>query len=355
MWRFSFAAEAHHADAFLAALDDIPGASAYAEAEPAARGPGRWRIHLLCAADRLPHGVDARIGRVAEALGIARPALAGDELPDLDWVARSERRLGPVAVGRFRIRGRHVAGCAGRAVEDILIDAGRAFGSGHHATTRGCLAAIDRIARRRRIRRALDLGTGSGVLAIAIARRMRAPVTAVDIDPIAVAVAADNVRRNGVAHLVRTAIGNGRRRISPRGGVDLVVANILARPLMGLAPAIADAARRRAVLVLAGLQVGEQAAVAAAYRRRGFVPMARLVEEGWATLMLARPGATANDAGARGGPQAMSRSAGGGRCGRLPLAARGSGPPSPWATTNIPARSTPISASMRRSMRRNAS
>ena len=301
MRRLSFTVAASHTDAFLAALDDIPGLSVYAEAKATARGAGGWAINLLCGEGGLPDGAGTRISRMAETLGIPCPMLAGNDLPDLDWVVRSEQRLGPVRVGRFRIRGRHAAASADPAVEDIVVEAGRAFGSGHHATTRGCLGAIDLIARRRRIGRALDLGTGSGVLAIAMARRMRAPVAAIDIDPIAVAVAAENVRRNGVAHLVRISIGDRPRRAWPRDSVDLVVANILALPLVRLAPAVARAARRRAWLVLSGILIHQQAVVVAAYRRWGFIPAARLIEDEWATVMLARNAAPARNISTVGG------------------------------------------------------
>ncbi len=290
MRRFSFVVAAHHADAFVAALDDIPGLSVYAQAEPSPRGEGEeeWTVSLLCGDGQLAVGAETRMRRVAETLDIPYPALSTDQLPDRDWVAVSEQRLGAIKVGRFRVHGRHIAASTDPSLYDIVVEAGRAFGSGHHATTRGCLAAIEIIARRRRVVRALDLGTGSGVLAIAMARRMRIPVTAIDIDPTAVSVAAENVHRNGVANLVHTVVGNGLWQCRPRQTFDLVVANILAEPLIRSAPAIARLARHQASLVLSGISIRQQAAVAAAYRRSRFVLVARSVEGDWPTLILER-------------------------------------------------------------------
>ena len=185
------------------------------------------------------------------------------------------------------------------------IDAGLAFGSGHHGTTAGCLYAIDRVLRRSVPRRTLDIGTGSGVLAIAIAKRTRRPVVAVDIDPVAVDVATDNARLNGVAPLVRTWCGDGVDARGVRSGpFDLIVANVLANPLVAMASDISRALAPGGSVILSGILDRQARRVEAAYRARGLVPRARHAREGWTTLTLARPaphaGAFARAVRARG-------------------------------------------------------
>jgi ribosomal protein L11 methyltransferase len=206
-----------------------------------------------------------------------------------DWVAKSLEGLPPVREGRFLVRGRHARGSEPAGIVAIDIEAGLAFGTGHHATTVGCLAAIERALARRRPRRPLDLGTGTGVLAIAIARLAKVAVVASDIDPVAVRVAAANARANGVGPWVRPfgATGLADRRLSA-GGFDLVVANILARPLERLAPSIGRSLAPRATVILSGLRVPDGRRVEAAYRRQGLVLTRRDPRDGWLTLTFER-------------------------------------------------------------------
>ncbi len=208
-----------------------------------------------------------------------------------DWVAKSLEGLPPVREGRFLVRGRHARGGEPAGIVAIDIEAGLAFGTGHHATTVGCLAAIERALRRRRPRWPLDLGTGTGVLAIAIARLAKVAVVASDIDPVAVRVAAANARANGAGPFVRPFVATGMadRRLAS-GGFDLVVANILARPLERLAPAIGRALSPRAIVILSGLRVADGRRVEAAYRRQGLVLTRRDARDGWLTLTFERSG-----------------------------------------------------------------
>ena len=153
----------------------------------------------------------------------------------------------------------------------IEIEAGQAFGTGHHGTTAACLVEIDRVARQRPIRNALDLGTGSGVLAIAIAKAAKARVVASDIDPLAAKIANENARLNGVGRLVTTiaAAGLGRNAIRARGPFDLIVANILAGPLVALAPSIRRSLAPGGTLILSGLLPEQRRRIVAAYRGQG--------------------------------------------------------------------------------------
>lgn len=237
-------------------------------------------------------------GTAAEARARILDAVGGDGFGSLitvdpleaeDWVAKSLEGLPPVREGRFLVRGRHARGGEPAGIVAIDIEAGLAFGTGHHATTVGCLAAIERVLRRRRPRRPLDLGTGTGVLAIALARLAKVAVVASDIDPVAVTVAAANARANGVGPWVRPFVATGLadRRLAA-GGFDLVVANILARPLERLAPSIGRALAARATVILSGLRVPDGRRVEAAYRRQGLVLTRRDARDGWLTLTFER-------------------------------------------------------------------
>ena len=163
--------------------------------------------------------------------GISSPRLEG--IPDLNWVALSQAALPPVEAGPFVVHGSHDAARVGRRHGAILIDAGEAFGTAHHQTTHGCLEALARFAPQLEPRRVLDLGCGSGVLAIAAARLLpHAAIIASDIDPTSVDVARDNVRRNGALGRVRVVVAAGFAHPTLHQGppFDLIIANILARP-----------------------------------------------------------------------------------------------------------------------------
>ena len=235
--------------------------------------------------DRLSAGLaDA----ARSALGAGAPDFAFAELPETDWVAKSLEGLTPVRVGRFLVHGSHDR--ARRRPNDLAIEieAGQAFGTGHHGTTAGCLAAIDRLAKTRAMRNALDVGTGSGVLAIGIAKRCKVPVLASDVDPVAVRIADANARLNGVRPLVRTlcAAGIEGTAFARPGGFDLIVANILAGPLVALAPSIRRRLAPRGAVILSGLLAHQANRVAAAYRAQGLRLVRAETREGWVTLTL---------------------------------------------------------------------
>ncbi len=208
-----------------------------------------------------------------------------------DWVKNALTGLAPVRAGRVLVHGAHDR--ARRRANDIgvEIEAALAFGTGHHGTTLGCLKALGGVARRRRPRRILDVGTGTGVLAIASALLFHQRVACGDIDPVAVETARANARANGAAAFVRPVVATGLRHAALQGQYDLIFANILAKPLRLLAPSIARAAAPDAELVLSGLLGRDVPGVLAAYRAQRFFLAERRDIDGWATLLLRRGGA----------------------------------------------------------------
>ena len=269
------------ADALLEA-DDPAGAAAAAEETPEV-----WLVEGYW--DKPPY--PQVLARLAERTIGGRVDFDIERLEQADWVAKSLAGLHPVPAGRFVVHGRHDRRRVPSGAIGIEIEAGLAFGTGHHATTRGCLLLLDRVVRSRRPRKVLDLGCGSGVLAIAAAKQLKTRVIASDIDPTAVTVARDNVRLNGVAPLVAVveAIGLDHPTIRARAPFDLVFANILAAPLVALARPLAGALAPGGHLILSGLLESQAMRVLAAYRARGLLPTARLALEGWASLLLEAP------------------------------------------------------------------
>lgn len=212
------------------------------------------------------------------------------ELEDINWVEKSLEGLSPVQAGRFFIHGSHDRAKRPLAGISIEIEAALAFGTGHHGTTAGCLIEIDRLLTRRSYERMLDLGTGTGVLAIAMARLSRQSVLATDIDPVATITARANAVHNLAGNLVRTATAAGvdSRIFAEAGPFDLVVANILARPLMRMAAGLSARMTRSATLVLSGLRVEDGPRILFAYGLQGFHLVRRQNRDGWLTLTLVR-------------------------------------------------------------------
>ncbi|KAB2911954.1 MAG: 50S ribosomal protein L11 methyltransferase [Hyphomicrobiaceae bacterium] len=251
---------------------------------------------------------DAPRGFVVEAYYDADPGLATIEralawldrrlgpavvvaVPDLNWVAMSQAALPPVVAGRFIVHGSHDRARVGLRPNAIEIEAGEAFGTGHNATTSGCLEALAETARSRRFSRVLDLGCGTAVLAIAAARALpNAQVLACDNDPIATAVARANAHINRVAARVRvvTASGFAHPLLCRPQRFDLVLANILPRPLIALAPSMRRAVRPDGIVVLSGILNEQAREVTAIYRSAGFRLVRKRQLSGWTVLTLAR-------------------------------------------------------------------
>ena len=219
-------------------------------------------------------------------------AFQREEIPETDWIAETLLNLSPVRAGRFLVHGSHDREAARHAPVAVQIDAGQAFGTGHHGTTAGCLDMLERVLRldhdSGRPRHALDIGAGSGVLAIAFAKTTGKPATASDIDPVCEIVARGNARINQVDRLVRciTATGMAHSALRP---ADLVFANILARPLEALARDLCRHVLPGGHVILSGLLPHQRARIVAAYRLQGLVLRHTHIREGWLTLLMRRP------------------------------------------------------------------
>jgi ribosomal protein L11 methyltransferase len=220
---------------------------------------------------------------------ITRREITVEPLPDQDWIRLSQEGLPPVRAGRFFVYGAHDAGTVPHGVIPMKIEAGLAFGTGHHETTALCLAVLSDMARARSFRNVLDLGTGTGLLAIGAAKLWKRPVLASDIDPVAVEVTRDNARANGVGPLVRAVTADGLTNPTLANGApyDLLIANILASPLTQLAPSIVRALAPGAMLVLSGLLNNQELLVTSFYRDLRFLGRRRMGP--WSALVLEKP------------------------------------------------------------------
>ena len=220
----------------------------------------------------------------------AELAVQREVLPDIDWIAKSLEGLKPVRAGRFLVHGSHDRDKVGASDIAIEIEAGQAFGTGHHGRTAGCLETIEKVLASRRVRNALDLGTGSGVLAIAVRKLRNIPVLATDIDPVAVRVARDNVRSNGIASgiALETAPGFHSTAFSKHGPFDLIIANILARPLIKMAPQLVAHLAPGGSVILSGILAEQRWKVLAAYNGVNLRHVRTIWRNGWVTIHLDR-------------------------------------------------------------------
>jgi ribosomal protein L11 methyltransferase len=223
-------------------------------------------------------------------------AITVEPLPDQDWIRLSQEGLPPVRAGRFFVYGAHDAGAVPHGVIPIRIEAGLAFGTGHHETTALCLFVLSDLARQRSFRNVLDLGTGTGLLAIGAARLWKRRVLASDIDPVAVEVARDNAIANDTGPLIRAVVADGLANpvLSRAAPYDLLIANILAGPLTRLAPDIIRALAPGSLLVLSGLLTNQEKLVASFYRDLRFLGVRRMGP--WSALIFERPPASTRSA-----------------------------------------------------------
>jgi ribosomal protein L11 methyltransferase len=251
-----------------------------------------WQVKALATEEPPLSEIVMALTEVAGRAGILVPDISVEPVPQLDWLAENRRYFPPQRLGRFFVVDptERIATPAGAWA--IRLAAGPAFGSGTHPTTQGCLAAIERIRNRRGrkgFRRVLDLGTGSGILAIAAARAGAQTIAAADIDPWSVRTAAENARRNGVIAHMQLLLGTvPSSRLAARGPYELLLANILAAPLRKMMPHLAKLLAPRGRLVLSGLLFDQEPGVRAAARGHGLILEGRIRNGEWPTLIMRR-------------------------------------------------------------------
>jgi ribosomal protein L11 methyltransferase len=243
---------------------------------------GRWRIDAFPVSDEETQSLRTLLA------GFAELTTTIETLADADWLAMALSGLPPVRAGRFFVFGVHDRGRAPLNTVNLRIEAGAAFGTGHHGTTVGCLIAYDALRKRRRFDKVLDVGTGTGVLAIAAARTGSRVSVGTDIDRVSVRIARENAMVNSANGRFVHANGLAHRMVAASAPYDLVFANILARPLTRLAQAIKHATRPGGAVILSGLLRSQARTVLAAYRSRGFRLERRLNRDAWTTLVVRR-------------------------------------------------------------------
>ena len=277
------------ADLLVESFEPGEAAAAAFESEERFRGGGKaWRLEAYFGFAPDEDEVRALIA-VAAGEEAARQASFG-LTEKRDWVANALAGLAPVRAGRFLIHGAHDRARVRPNDVAVEIEAGLAFGTGHHGTTRGCLILFDRLLKRRAPRAVLDVGCGTGALAIAAAKVLRHKVWLGDVDPVAVEVANANARLNGVGELCKAVVSRGVENRALRAGApyDLVFANILAKPLRLLAPALAAVIAADGEAILSGLLAADVPGALSSWRAQGFFLAERIDLEGWASLRLRR-------------------------------------------------------------------
>ncbi len=288
VWKVSFVAPIAHADAFATILSDAfyPDAQAVATAE--VEEHVSWSVEAYYQDEPDTHQIETIIRPLAEDLDLTLPAVNVEALPDINWVAKSLEGLAPIETDRFFVHGAHDADKCPASRIPLLVDAGEAFGTGHHGTTLGCLKFIELECRHRKPARILDLGCGTGLLAIAAAKLTGQRVVASDIDPIATRVTRDNARANKIHPLIQTitAKGTNHPELKAHGPYDLLIANILAGPLAHMAPDVEQQLASGGTLILSGILHEQEQMVLSAYRGQGLYLLDRMRIDEWVTLRL---------------------------------------------------------------------
>lgn len=289
LWSIKLALDAKPADdlrfALEAALEPFGEALSSFETD----GGKGWLIEVF--GEMKPAA--AAVAAALKPLGKYKAAIA--RVPDKNWLLESRRGLPEFAIGPFFFYGSHFKGKVPKGKIGLEIDAGMAFGTGRHETTKGCLLALARLAKTRKFKKPLDMGTGTGILGFAASRLWNVDVLAADNDADSVRVSRENAVINKLAKQVRVVRSDGYRAkaVRDRAPYDLVVANILANPLIQLAPGLAQVLTKDGVAVLSGLLREQEKDVLAAHAAVGLVLDFRLRLNDWAVLVLKRGRAAA--------------------------------------------------------------
>lgn len=284
LWRIALTVPAKASEVVADALSPFVSAVTALEDSPG----GTWTVEGISEDEPERPAITAALALAAATVGTPPPDTVIEPLPEVDWLALNRQSFPPIREGRVWIRGSHVDEPAPAASIELIIDAARAFGSGSHPTTALCLRAIQDLAKRRRPRNVLDLGCGSGILAMALAKLVPSSRTlAVDLDPVSVATARENARMNRVANRITTRVSNGWRApvVQRAAPYDLVVANILAGPLAEMAPHLRKGLAPGGIAILSGLLTQQERWVIAAHRAQGLRLRTRYRRDGWSALV----------------------------------------------------------------------
>ena len=284
-WQISLIVPAFALDFFEKALEhifDVLSTQVYR---------GDWLIRGYVEARPNRKKIVAILASAAMDAGIQPPVPTIELLPPINWVRKSIQNLKPVQIGRFVIRGSHSKVQRNPSLIELVVDAGAAFGTAHHATTQGCLLALSKLAPSLTPSHPLDLGCGAGTLAMATAQLWKVKVIAADIDPVAVQVTRRNTTVNGLGTFLSCVISDGFRSplIRNQAPFDLIMANILQRPLMVLSTSIAQNLVPGGTVVLSGLLDSQTASIISTYRSQGLHLKQRFSIDGWTTLIMKRP------------------------------------------------------------------
>lgn len=287
MWRIAFEVPEACVMAFAEVVEPHVDAVSTFELQEG----GQWLVEGTSYNEPDTSRLTAKIAVLAAAMGIDQPDLTKEPLPPIDWVTKTYLSFPPIRAGRFFIHGSHHKKPVPRGCIGLQIEAAMAFGSGEHATTQGCLRAISDLRKSSRIANALDMGCGSGILAFAIAKLWKVPVVGVDIDALSIEIATENAELNRVDRFVKLYTGNGYRtnavRLGGRAGkYDVVVANILARPLARMAPDCRRHLKPGGIAIFSGLLHRQEPLVINAHRAQGLKLLKRYRLGDWSTLVM---------------------------------------------------------------------
>ncbi len=290
LWRIDFRISGVHREAFEDLLEPHCLALTSFEDEKTRQ----WKVEGFTAAEPDSQGLSEKMARLAAACSIAMPKVYFDLVPPKNWLAENLMDFPPLQVGRYYIHGTHVETKGLGGLIELVLDSGSAFGSGEHATTEGCLRAMEELARKHQFTKILDMGCGSGILSMAAAKTWSCPVIASDIDDESTRVTIKNANQNGLKHLIRATCGDGygSHLVRDNGPYDLILCNILANPLVKMAGALshhlAAPPGRPSYAILSGLLERDSNRVIAAHRARGLKLQKKITINDWVILMMSR-------------------------------------------------------------------
>lgn len=274
---------AHFASSVSCFEDQV---SAHFESQP----DDIWKLHLYCEKKPDKEAIAQHIALLSASIAVQPPSFTLEILPDNDWVSRVQENFPPLHMSRYFVHGSHYQGKIPCGAYRLEIDAGRAFGTGEHETTSSCLQAIGWLAKRRHFSHMLDMGCGSGILALAMAKTWKNPVVAVDIDEQAVKISRENARINQVSSLISAGVSNGynSRLVMHAAPYELIASNILAKPLVAFAPDLARNLAPNGVAILSGLLGYQERKVLSAHLQQGLRLIKRIKYNSWSTLLIGR-------------------------------------------------------------------